>query len=91
MKPIFALVAAALLSALAYAAEPVVRVEFRTAEPDPAAMLTEMTIPDGPTVYVGEEVLLGQPEMRALRDRLLSGPQQYYERLAQELECLQAV
>ena len=35
---------------------------------------------------VGEELLLGQKEFRALRDRLLEKPRAFYEQLARELE-----
>ena len=36
---------------------------------------------------VGEEVLLRQPEMKALRDRLLEKPRLFYERFTKELEA----
>lgn len=67
MKTIPALLAAALLSAWAWAAEPAVTVEFRAAEPDPAAMLAEMTTPDGTTVYVGEEALLTNADVKSAK------------------------
>ena len=65
MRSLLAFVVLVLLATGAWAADAVVRVEFRAAEDTAAAPLVPMTTPDGTTIYVSPHALLTNTDIAA--------------------------